>query len=490
MYIKKRKILNFAIIARLLGILLLIEAAFMLVPFAVCFLYEELETAKSFGLSILITVVVGLLGLFCKTESHEMGKREGFLLTGLTWVVFSFFGMLPFLFYDTGLNVASAFFETMSGLTTTGASTIASVEAMPHGILLWRAITHFIGGMGIILFTLAIIPMLNKQSGIQLFNAEVTGITHEKVRPRISHTAKTLWLIYIILNILLIAALWIGPMNLFEAICHSFSTIATGGFSTRNDSIIAFDSNYVKIVITIFMFLAGINFSLFYHLVHGDIKSLIKSDITRWYIGAIIILILAVIGIELLENPDFSRLPQMLIDIPFQIVSSITSTGFNATNFTAWQHASIIVLILGMIMGSCAGSTAGGIKIDRVVLICKNLKNELHKLLHPNTVLPLRINGKILGPEHVLKVSAFLLLFVLSTILGMIVLTLSGLNLQDGLFASLSCICNNGLGWGFTSVSYAGLNDISKWVMSALMLIGRLEIFTVMVLFSKSFWSK
>ena len=488
MYIKKRKILNFAIIARLLGILLLIEAAFMLVPFAVCFLYEELETAKSFGLSILITVVVGLLGLFCKTESHEMGKREGFLLTGLTWVVFSFFGMLPFLFYDTGLNVASAFFETMSGLTTTGASTIASVEAMPHGILLWRAITHFIGGMGIILFTLAVIPMLNKKSGIQLFNAEVTGITHDKIRPRISHTAKSLWGVYILLNVILTLLLWAGPMNLFDAICHSFSTIATGGFSTRDSSIAAFNSDYVTIVITIFMFVSGISFGLLYKCLYGNVRDLWKNDTTRWYVSIILIAIVGVGAIEYFRgDSDFN---EVLVGIPAQLVSAITSTGFNAVNFSDWQYPSIIIMVILIAIGACAGSTTGGIKVDRIAQIGKNLKKELYKILYPNAIVPVRINGKIQTSELASKTGALILLYFISFLIGTFCLSLTGLGIFDSIFATLSCLSNNGLGYGFTGASYADICDAGKWIMSALMLIGRLEFFTVIVMLTKAFWKK
>lgn len=488
MIFAKNNNLNFAVVVKLLGMLLLIEAAFMLPSAIVSFAYHETAAMWSFIYSIAITVGAGALGFLLPVRSHDMGRREGFLLTSLTWVVFSFFGMLPFIFDPCGLPVSDAFFETMSGLTTTGASTMESVENQSHGILLWRAVTHFIGGMGIILFTLAVIPMLNKQSGLQLFNAEVTGLTHEKIRPRISNTAKTLWTIYIALNIILIVLLWAGPMNLFEAICQGMSTIATGGFSTRDSSIADFNSNYIKIVMTIFMFIAGISFSLIYRISKGDFKSLIKNDVARWYFFIVIGAAAAITAIEYVQSDE--PLSQLVVDIPFQTISDITSTGFNATDINLWHHGSIMIAIALMMIGACAGSTTGGIKIDRLVLIVKNLKNEMYRILFPNAINPVRVNGKVLSNDMTAKVCAFLLLFALSLFVGSLALSLSGINLFDAIFTSMSCLSNNGLGYGFTGQNFADINPFGKWVLSFLMLVGRLEFSAVMILLTKAFWSK
>ena len=488
MVFAKNKTVNFGVVAKLLGMLLLIEAAFMLPSLLASVAYGETEAMWSFIYSIAITAGVGIVGFMFPFKNRDMGRREGFLLTSLTWVVFSFFGMLPFIFPPCNLPIADAFFETMSGLTTTGASILTSIDTQSHAILLWRAVTHFIGGMGIILFTLAVIPMLNKQSGLQLFNAEVTGLTHEKIRPRISNTAKTLWSIYLSLNIILVALLWLGPMDLFDAVCYGFSAIATGGFATHNNSVAEFDSNYVKIVMTIFMFIAGISFSLIYRIIKGDFKHLINNDVTRWYIFIVVASILGIGAIEYTNNPD--TLSQLLVDVPFQTISAITSSGFIATDINLWQHGSIVIVIALMFIGACAGSTTGGIKIDRIVLIVKNLKNEMHRILFPNTISPVRVNGKILSTEMTSKVCSYLTLFAICLFLGSLMLSLSGINLFDSIFASISCLSNNGLGYGFTGENFADINAFSKWVLSFLMLIGRLEFSAVIILLTKAFWSK
>lgn len=488
MLFQRTNTINLRAILRLLGILLLFEAAFMLPALAVSICYNETKSIESFLISIAIAAGCGLPAALLPTKNNDMGKREGFLLTSLTWVVFSFFGMLPFMFIPDGLNAADAYFETMSGLTTTGSSTFSSVESLPKGILLWRAITHFIGGMGIILFTLAVIPMLNKKSGIQLFNAEVTGITHDKIRPRISHTAKSLWGVYILLNVILTLLLWAGPMNLFDAICHSFSTIATGGFSTRDSSIAAFNSDYVTIVITIFMFVSGISFGLLYKCLYGNVRDLWKNDTTRWYVSIILIAIVGVGAIEYFRgDSDFN---EVLVGIPAQLVSAITSTGFNAVNFSDWQYPSIIIMVILIAIGACAGSTTGGIKVDRIAQIGKNLKKELYKILYPNAIVPVRINGKIQTSELASKTGALILLYFISFLIGTFCLSLTGIGIFDSIFATLSCLSNNGLGYGFTGASYADICDAGKWIMSALMLIGRLEFFTVIVMLTKAFWKK
>lgn len=488
MIFAKRNIVNLPIIFKLLGLLLLIEAVFMLPPLFVSWGYGEIDTVKAFAITLAITAGCGSLSFMIPIRNRDMGKREGFLLTGLTWVVFSIFGMIPFLLEPCKLPLEDAFFETMSGLTTTGASVISEIESQSHGILLWRAITHFIGGMGIILFTLAVIPMLNKQSGLQLFNAEVTGLTHEKIRPRVSHTAKTLWSIYTALNIVLILLLWIGPMDWFDALCQGMSTIATGGFSTKNASVIGFDSNYVKIVICVFMFLAGISFTLIYRISKGDIKSLIKSDIVRYYLFVIVIAVIIIGTIEYFQSDE--PLSRLIVDIPFQTVSALTSSGFNATDINLWHHGSMVIVIVLMAMGACAGSTTGGIKIDRIVLVCKTLRNELYRVLFPNTITPVRINGKIVNNEIIVKVIAFMALYVIFFLIGSVLLSLSGIPMFDSMFASVSCVSNNGLGFGFTGSSFASISVLGKWVLSALMLVGRLEFFTIIILFTRSFWSK
>lgn len=487
-----RQHINIRTIIRLLGLLLLIEAAFMLAPLAVCYVYDELEEAKSFIYSIAITAASGLaITLFVRTQNNDMGKREGFLITSLTWVVFSLFGMLPFVFGNTHMSVSDAFFETMSGLTTTGVSAITSVEDASHGILMWRAITHFIGGMGIILFTLAVLPMLNKQSGIQLFNAEVTGITHDKIRPRISHTAKSLWMIYLVLNAALIALLWAGPMNLFDAVCHSFATISTGGFSTKNASIAAYDSIYINGVITFFMFLSGVNFALIFKATHGNFKALYKNDTFRWYLTITLVVFVLILTTLYFASPN-QEIGKLVSTILFQTVSAITSTGFSVSDLTAWHGIALLSICFVIFTGACAGSTTGSVKVDRVVLIFKNLKSEVYKTLHPNTIVPIRVNEKVVSNDVITKVVTFLLFFIIFIFIGTMLLLATDpqMSLFDSFFAVLSCLCNNGLGHGFTASSYAGISAVGKWILSFLMLVGRLEVFTVIILFTRTFWSK
>ena len=482
--------INFKVIFRILGMLLQIEAGFMLVPLAVCYIYSEFSEAVSFLISIGITAGCGiLLMLFTKSRDNDMGKREGILLTALTWVLFSLFGMLPFILGSARLDVASAYFETMSGFTTTGVSALASVEDVSHGILMWRAITHFVGGMGIILFTLAVIPMLNKKSGIQLFNAEVTGITHDKVRPRISHTAKSLWAIYFIINSILIVLLWIGPMNLFDSVCHAFSAIATGGFSTKNNSIEAYNSDYVKIILSIFMFLAGANFGLLYYVAIGKPKMLFKNDTFRWY-TYIIIGAVAIIVARLWLSGNYPDIKSLVIDTVFQVVTTITTTGFIGSDYLDWQGLAIFVIVAIMLTGSCAGSTAGGFKIDRLVVSMRNLHNELYKIIHPNTIKAVRVNGKVLPPELISKTNTFLLIYAALIFIGTTILAETGCSFFDSMFMAVSALSNIGLGYGVSGISFASIPDIGKWTMSVLMLLGRLELFTVLIIFTNHFWNK
>ena len=289
--------INFRVILRIIGLLLMIEGAFLSIPMATAIVYEEKDWL-CFMVTLVLTVVTGFFMAFgIKPRSPRMGKREGFLLTALIWVFFSAFGMLPFIFMENHpLSVSDAFFEAMSGFTTTGATVMGSISHLSHGIVLWRSLMQWIGGMGIILFTLAVVPMLNHSGGMQMFNAEVTGITHDKLRPRISQTAKGLWMIYIALTVILFTLLVLGPMSVFESVCHAFSTMSTGGFSTADDSIEAWDSTYIQAVVTVFMFLGGTSFVLLYRAVHGDFRPKRKNDVFRTYVGIIFCCYLLFVG--------------------------------------------------------------------------------------------------------------------------------------------------------------------------------------------------
>lgn len=483
--------LNVAMVMRVIGWLLLIEAAFLAMPLVTCFIYGEADW-QAFSWAIMLTVAAGLvMTLGIRPNQKGMGKREGFLLTALVWVFFSGFGMTPFLLMEHPLNVSEAFFESMSGFTTTGATVLSSIKHLSHGVVLWRSLMQWIGGMGIILFTLAVLPMLNHEGGMQMFNAEVTGITHEKLRPRISQTAKGLWGIYIGLTLVLWGLLWCGPMNLFEAVCHAFSTMSTGGFSTEDDSIAAWSSSYLEIVVTVFMFLGGVSFALLFKAFSGDVRSLWRNDVFRTYVKVIFIMLVMFDVAIIYHNQAFS-VKSLTLDPLFQIVSTITSTGYTVANFENWGTFCLSLVFALMFFGACAGSTSGGAKLDRMLYLLKNSRNEIYRCVHPRNIYTVRLGGKVVPNELVSKVIAFLCIYVMIILVGGIVLTGLGLPLVDAFFSAFSCISNTGLGAGITGYggNYDIVPDVGKWFLAFIMLIGRLELFTVLILFTSAFWKK
>ncbi len=464
--------INVRMLMRILGWLLLIEAVFLLMPAATSLYYGESDWLPFVSTSAL-TASVGLL-------------------TALVWVVFSFFGLIPFLFCSEPMTYSDAFFEAMSGFTTTGASVITSIDNMSHGVHLWRALMQWIGGMGIILFTLAVIPMLNHSGGMQMFNAEVTGITHDKISPRISQTAKSLWLIYIILTVILIALLWAGPMNLFDSICHAFGAISTGGYSSHSAGIAAWSGSvYIKLVLIVFMFLGGVNFGLIYKALHGNFTAIRQNDVFKMYVG-IIAMMLGFFALSIVWQGKVESWQSVTIDPLFQIVSTITSTGFTVNNFESWGPFVLSLTFVMMFFGACAGSTSGGAKIDRILYLFKNADNELYRCIYPHSILSVKVNEKVVSPDLVNKVIAFLCIYMLLIVAGGMALTACGVPLVDSFFSSFSCISNTGLGAGVTGYgnSYDILPDAAKWILSLLMLIGRLEIFTVLVLLTPAFWRR
>ncbi len=479
-------------VTRVAGWLMMIEGLFMCAPLATCLIYGERD-AVGFAIAIAVTSGIGAVLNFCQHPARtNMGKREGFLLTALVWVIFSAFGMIPFILSHAHLSVSDAFFEAMSGFTTTGATVMASFDHFSHGLLLWRCLMQWIGGMGIILFTLAVIPMLNHSGGVQMFNSEVTGITHDKIRPRISQTAKSLWSLYIILTIILTVLLAIGPMDTFDAICHAFSTISTGGFSSEDAGISVWnESIYIKTVITVFMFLGGVNFAAMIKVVTKGPHTLADNEAFYTYLEiigtAFIIFVIAIIA-----GGHFQSWEDITINPLFMIVSTITSTGYAVVDFEAWGTFTLALIFILMFFGACAGSTSGGTKIDRILYLVKNTRNELDRCVHPNTIMPVTINRKVMSPEIVNKVIAFLCIYVMLIFIGGMVLTAFGIPLVDAFFSAFSCVGNTGLGAGVTGYgsNYDVIPDIGKWVLSFLMLVGRLEIYTVLILFTKAFWRK
>lgn len=475
---------------RVIGYLLVIEALFMIIPIIVALCYCE-KSIWDFLISAAIAGVAGGGMMMLRPKSKDMGKREAILLTALIWVILSFFGMLPFLFSGTHLTVTDAFFETISGFTTTGASVLSTLENVPKSILAWRCVVQWIGGLGIILFTLAVVPMLNYSGGMQLFNAEVTGMTHDKLRPRVSFTAKGLWGVYILLTAVLIILLSFSDMDFFNAFCHGLSTMSTGGFSTNDMSIHQWDSIYLRMVMCVFMFIGGVNFSLLFNILTGRGDNPFKNSAFKCYVWIVILGYLAFVVNIIIEGLA-KNWTDVTIKPLFQAVSIISSTGITQPHFNDWGSLSFMVMLIMMVMGACAGSTSGGAKVDRFVVLFKFLKNEFYKMMHPSAVTTVTINGRGTPTGVVQKTLAFLFLYGIVIAVGGLIISLLGMPLSDSLFCALSAISNTGLGTDITGVSanYELVSCATKWVLCLIMLIGRLELFTILLLFTPTFWRK
>lgn len=483
--------INYPVILRVLGWLLMIEALFMCLPLAVSFIYNERATAVAFLITLGITLAAGSAMTFCiKPTMSTMRKREGLMLTASIWVIFSLFGMLPFLITHTLSNPVDAFFETMAGFTTTGMSVIGDLEVLPHGLLFWRALMQWIGGMGIILFTLAVLPMLNYKGGIALFNAEVTGITHERLRPRVSQTAKDLWLIYIVLTLVL-AALLVRPMGFFDATCHALTTMSTGGLSTKNAGINYWHSHYVYIVLSVFMFLGGINFTLLFYLITGRFQRVRKSNTFKWYCVVTVVSILLIVSCMWYQGLCDDDVERWVL-ATFDTIAAITSTGYTSVDYETKGQFITLILLLLMFFGGMAGSTSGGAKIDRFIVMMKNTKNEFYRVLHSNSVTTVRVDNRPVPHLVVAKVIAFLSIYLLVAIVVALLLTFMGVPSFDAIYTSISTISNQGLGYGVTAPGGAVglLPDVAKLLLAFEMLVGRLEVFTVLVIFTRTFWLK
>lgn len=476
---------------KVLGQLLLVETAFMSLPLAVC-LFNGEHDWLAFAATIAVTLAVGATTTFgIKPRSALLHRHDGLLLASLAWVMFSLFGMLPFMLCDTPLTASEAFFEAMSGFTTTGATVIRDVEVCSHGILVWRALTQWIGGLGIILFTLTFIPSLNNSGSLMMFHAEATGITHDKLGARIARTAKVLWALYTLLTILLITLLWLGPMTLFDSICHGFSAISTGGFSTRNQSIADFDSAYIKGVLSLFMLVGGVSFTLIITSVRNSWRSLWRDEVFRTYLTIIAVFYILMV-VAVLRGGHATGWQSVTIDPIFHIVSALTSTGYSAGNWEGWGVMVLTLTMFMMYVGACAGSTTGGAKIDRLVFLLKNMRLVVRRYVRPRLLQSVSVAGNYISHEMAGEIIAFIFVYTLLIAMGGVMLVAQGFPIVDAFFSSLSCVSNNGLGAGVTGItgSYDFLPESGKWMMSMLMLAGRLEIITLLAVFTHSFWRK
>lgn len=487
----RAKVIDYPVVAGVIGRMLVLLAVFLLVPAIVSLCYGESDW-MAFAVTSACSAAVGLPLLVRMSCSRpNLRYREAFLLTSVVWVLYSAIGMIPFLFSSHPLSVSEAFFETMSGFTTTGATVIADVESLSKGLLLWRALIQWIGGLGIVLFVLLVLPALDQKGGISLFNAEITGITHDKIHPRIRATARSLWIIYGCLTLMLVTLLWLGPMDLFDAVCQAFSTMSTGGFSTRNASIAAFDSDYVSVVITVFMLIGGVSFILLRTLVAGHWREFLSNDVLRVYIAIVAVCVVAVsLSSVLAGDESLSRPGRLLVDSSFLVASAITSTGFSLADFSLWGPFALLTVFFMMFCGACAGSTTGGMKVDRVAALGRNILAQLRITVYPRHIVNVKVSGKSVDATSMNRICGFVALYFSLFLLGSAVLTLYGLSVTDATFAAASCIGNSGLGYGVTGAAggFGLLPAPSLWLLSLLMLAGRLELYTVIVLFTRRFW--
>ncbi len=472
----------------ILGLLSIFLAGMMLLPLPFSIYYGDGDHWALVGASV-ITLAVGVVAITTTRFDGELRARDGYAIVSLAWVVFSFLGSLPFIFSGSIPSITNAFFETMSGFTTTGATILTDIEALPRGILFWRSLTHWIGGMGIIVLSLAILPFLGI-GGMQLFKAEVPGPVADKLTPRITETAKILWGVYVLISAIETTLLMIAGMNLFDALCHTFGTMATGGYSTRNASIGAYNSALIDYIIIVFMIIAGTNFSLHYRALRGDWKAYFRNQEFLFYVG-IIGLATLLIGADTFRNVYASPLEAFQKTL-FQVVSIITTTGYGTADYEQWSFSSQFVLFTLMFIGGCAGSTGGGIKVVRIYLLTKFVFSEFVHLLHPHAVVPVRIGRQVIPREVITNVLGFFVLFVFITILAIFAMSAMGLDMPTAFGSVAATLGNIGPGLGDVGPTdhYAHIPTPGKWLLAFLMLLGRLEVFTVIIIFSPGFWKK
>ena len=482
---------NFRIISKIIGSLLFLESFFMAICLAMAFSFHE-DDVMALMTSTLMTFGSGCIFMFFGHEAeNSLNRRDAYVVVTAAWAVFSFFGMFPFLIHGSITNITDAFFESTSGFTTTGASIINDVEILPHGILFWRSLTQWIGGLGIVFFTIAILPSLVGGS-VKVFAAEATGPIKAKMHPRLSTTAKWIWSIYLILTFACGLSYCAAGMNWFEALNYAMTTTATGGFAIHNESTEYFHSPTIDYISITFQFLSGINFTLLYiSIVKMRLKSLLTNSEFRLYVSVVVgatlwimYLLLTRMGYDL-EHAFRAAL--------FQVVSFITTTGMFNEDAGTWPHITWVILGVVMYLGACAGSTSGGFKCIRGVMLLKVIRNNFRQILHPNAVLPVKINGMSIPQSKLVALFAFFTLTMLMTLVTATIMIVAGIDNTNAITIALSCVSNVGptLGTQIGPVmSWSILPEAIKWILCLLMLMGRLEIMTVLVLFTRAFWKE
>lgn len=481
--------MHFQTVAKILGVLLGMFSVTHLTPLLISIIYND-GNAAPFIVSFSVTLTTGLL-LWAPNRKlkKDLRYRDGFLVVVLFWVVLATFGALPFIFANEHpLDVTNAFFESMSGLTTTGGTIFVNLDQLPASTLYYRQQLQWLGGMGIVVLAIAIMPMLGV-GGMQLYRAETPGpMKDSKLTPRITESAKALWYIYLGITIMCILAYWIAGMSLFDAVCHAFSTVAIGGFSTHDSSLGHFNSVAIESIAMLFMLIASANFSL--HFVAWRNKTLmpyIKDSEYRFFMIVVASATLFLVTVLILQNVFPSSLDALRSGM-FHMISIITTTGFTAGGFAWWPGALPVMLILFSFMGGCAGSTAGGMKVMRIQIMYKQGRKEIIRLVHPNAVLSIKTGGQVISEKIINTVMAFFSMYMLSFVATGFALCLVGLDWITAFSAAAACLNNLGPGLGLVAENYAEINDAAKWILSFAMLLGRLELFTLLVLFTTTFW--
>lgn len=483
------KAIDIKLVVRIMSFLLLIESFFMLISAGVGFYYNE-PSMKFLILSSITTSVLGVVGIVSTPRiNRNMHKREGYLVVTLVWVVFSVFGMLPSYWSGHIPTITDAFFETMSGFTTTGSTILVDLDNFPRGLMLWRCIQQWLGGMGIVVLSLAILPLIS-DGGMSLFSAETTGPTKDKIHSKVSYTAKVFWGTYLGLTSLNAFSLWLGGMEIYDAICHALTTLSTGGFSTKSAGLGHWQSPTLEYITILFMFFGGTNFTLYFFLFKGKIKNILSNEEFKYYIF-IILLFTSLITGGLLINHTGYDIESAIRNALFYVLAMMTTTGQITIDFMQWSPFMHTLLWILMLIGACSGSTAGSMKITRIILLLKNSYYEFKRLIHPSAVIPIRYNGSIVQPQIINNVLAFAVLYMIILLISVVIFTSLGLSFEDGFGAAATSLGNIGPSIGTVGAgNFSTFPDAAKWLMSFLMLIGRLELFTVLIILTPSFWKK
>ena len=487
--------MNIRSILNILAALLTLLGFSMLIPAGIAFGFGESDLS-GFLYSFSISIFIGLPIWFITRKGYSVTNKDGFAIVTFAWIITGIVGALPFYLSGAIPNVTDAFFESMSGVTTTGATIIGNpatlphlpngIESLPHGILFWRSFIQWIGGMGIIVFTIAILPLLGV-GGVQLFKAEVPGPVSDKIRPRVRETAKYLWMVYIGFTIAEIIMLKIAGMDWFDAVCHSFTTMPSGGFSTKNASIGSYDNVGIHYIIIFFMFITGVNFSLHFRAITGDIKSYFRNSEFLTYFWLIAIVTVVFTFSLVIRSGNWSH--ALFLDSLFQTVSILTSTGYTIADYDLWAFFAQFILLILMFVGSMGGSTGGGMKIVRVMLILKYAALETRRMLHAKAIIPIRIGEKYISGDVIRNTLGFFLFYIFIFVFTSFFLTTLNIDLKSSMGVAASALGNTGpaLGEFGPTDNYALLPGVGKWLLTFCMLLGRLEIFTVVVLFSRTF---